>query len=166
MSTRKNCSTCLTRIVSDDAPVLIMGAYGTPKLLCDDCAALIETITLGRDYDEITAAMQTLTEKMSAANIDDRFTVNTVTKILSDSAVRAQKIKEGTYDFALDEQTDEESFDEIPEELKETEEDKLLDEKDAEANEKFDKFMNKLWIVVGIAAAGYIIWKILSTFVF
>ena len=164
MSTRKNCSTCLTRITSEDAPVLIMGAYGTPKLLCDDCAALIETITLGRDYDEITAAMQALTEKMSSANIDDRFTVNTVTKILSDSAVRAQKIKEGTYDFTLDEQEDEESFEEIPEELQETEEDRLLDEKEAEENAKFDKFMNKLWIVIGIAAAGYIIWKIIAAF--
>ena len=164
MSTRKNCSTCLTRITSEDAPVLIMGAYGTPKLLCDDCAALIETITLGRDYDEITAAMQALTEKMSSANIDDRFTVNTVTKILADSAVRAQKIKEGTYDFTLDEQEDEESFEEIPEELQETEEDRLLDEKEAEENAKFDKFMNKLWIVIGIAAAGYIIWKIIAAF--
>ena len=164
MSTRKNCSTCLTRITSEDAPVLVMGAYGTPKLLCDDCAALVETITLGRDYDEITAAMQALTEKMSSANIDDRFTVNTVTKILADSAVRAQKIKEGTYDFTLDEQEDEESFEEIPEELQETEEDRLLDEKEAEENAKFDKFMNKLWIVIGVAAAGYIIWKIIAAF--
>ena len=164
MSTRKNCSTCLTRITSEDAPVLVMGAYGTPKLLCDDCAALIETITLGRDYDEITAAMQALTEKMSSANIDDRFTVNTVTKILADSAVRAQKIKEGTYDFTLDEQEDEESFEEIPEELQETEEDRLLDEKEAEENAKFDKLMNKLWIVIGISAAGYIIWKIIAAF--
>ena len=163
MSTRKNCSTCLTRITSEDAPVLIMGAYGTPKLLCDECAALIDTITLGREYDEITAAMQALTEKMSSANIDDRFTVDTVTKILSDSAVRAQKIKEGTYDFALDEQEDE-GFDEIPEELQETEEDRLLDEKEAEDNAKFDKFMNKLWIVLGIAAAGYVIWRIIAAF--
>ena len=163
MSTRKNCSTCLTRITAEDAPVLIMGAYGTPKLLCDECAALIDTITLGTEYDEITDAMQTLTEKMSSANIDDRFTVDTVTKILSDSAVRAQKIKEGTYDFALDEQEDE-GFDEIPEELMETEEDRLLDEKDAEDNAKFDKFMNKLWIALGIAAAGYIIWRIIAAF--
>lgn len=164
MAERKNCSTCLTRITNDDAPVLIMGAYGTPKLLCDECAALVETITLGRDYDEITSAMQTLTERMSAANIDDRFTVNTVTKILSDSAVRAQKIKEGTYDFALDEEVEDESFDEIPEELKETEEDRLLDEKEAEENAKFDKLMNKTWIIVGAVAAGYIIWRIVEAF--
>ena len=163
MSTRKNCSTCLTRITTEDAPVLIMGAYGTPKLLCDECAALIDTITLGTEYDEITAAMQTLTEKMSSANIDDRFTVDTVTKILSDSAVRAQKIKEGTYDFALDEQEDE-GFDEIPEELMETEEDRLLDEKEAEENAKFDKLMNKSWIIVGAVAAGYIIWRIIAAF--
>ena len=166
MAVRKICSTCLRRIENDDAPVLTMGAYGTPKLLCDDCAALVDTITLGKDYDEISDAMQKLTGRMSASNVDDRFTIATVTEILSDSAVRAQQIKDGTYDFALDEAKEDESFDEVPEELRETEEDRLLDEKDAEANAQFDKFMNKMWIVVGIAAAGVLIWKIIERFFF
>ena len=91
------------------------------------------------------------------------FTVEAVTKILADSALRAQKINEGTYDFSLDDVEDE-SFEEIPEELQETEEDKLLDEKDAAANAKFDKFMNKLWIVLGAGAGAYIIWKLVSTY--
>ena len=103
MATKNTCSTCLARLTNEEAPVLVMGAYGTPKLLCDECAALVETITLGKDHNEIAVAMQTLTERMSAANIDDRFTVNSVTKILEESSVRAQKIKEGTYDFSLDE---------------------------------------------------------------
>ena len=164
MSGVKNCCTCLTRITSEDAPVLVMGAYGNPKLLCDDCASLIETMTLSRDYNEISTAMENLTHKMSVANIDDRFTIEATTKILADSAVRAQKINEGTYDFSLDDADDEESFDEIPEDLQETEEDKLLDEKDAEANAKFDKLMNKLWIVLGVGAGAYIIWKLISTY--
>ena len=164
MADRKICSNCLSRIITDDAPVLTMGAYGTPKLLCPECAALLETVTEGREYDEITSAMQALTERMSKANVDDRFTVATVTEILSESAERAQKIKEGTYDFALDEVESDEGFDEIPEELQETEEDRLLDEKDAEANAKFDEFMNKSWIVVGIVAAGYIAWRLIERF--
>ena len=161
----KNCSTCLARINEEtDAPVLAMGAYGTPKLLCDECASLIETITLGKDYDEISESMERLTKKMSAANIDDRVAVATVTKILSESAERAQLIKEGVYDFSLDEKEDEDSFDEIPEELMETEEDRLLDQKDAEANAKFDKFMNWMWIGVGVAAAGFLVYRLISAF--
>lgn len=160
---KRNCCTCLRRIENEDAPVLTMGAYGTPKVLCDDCAALVETITLGKDYDSITAAMQQLTEVMSASNVDDRVTVETVTVMLEESAKRAQKIKEGTYDFALDEVED--GFDEIPEELQETEEDRLLDEKEKAASERFDKFMNWAWIGVGIAAGAFIIWKIVEMFI-
>ena len=161
MST-KNCCTCLARINNEDAPVLTMGAYGTPKLLCDDCAELVETANYGKDYDSIVEAMDRLTEKMSLSNVDDRVTVATVTEMLAASAERAQKIKEGTYDFALDEERENEGIDDIPEELQETEEDRLLDEKDAEANAKFDKILNWMWIGFGIAAAGLIIWKIIE----
>lgn len=161
MST-KNCCTCLARIQNEDAPVLTMGAYGTPKLLCDDCAELVETANYGKDYDSIVEAMDRLTEKMSASNVDDRVTVATVTEMLAASAERAQKIKDGTYDFALDEERENEGIDDIPEELQETEEDRLLDEKDAEANAKFDKILNWMWIGFGIAAAGLIIWKIID----
>lgn len=164
MAERKICSTCLRLIESEDAPVLVMGAYGTPKLLCDDCAKLIDTITLGTDPEEIEKSMQTLTDRMSASNVDDRFTIATVTEILNDSAERAQQIKAGTYDFALDEAVDEDAMDDIPEELRETEEDRLLDEKDAEANAKFDKILNRLWIGVGVLAACFVIWKIIELF--
>ena len=166
MADRKICSTCLRLIESENAPVLVMGAYGTPKLLCDDCANLIDTITLSRDYDEIEASMQTLTERMSASNIDDRFTIATVTDILTNSAERAQKIKEGTYDFALDDAVDEDAMDDIPEELRETEEDRLLDEKDAAANARFDKILNWLWVGVGIFAAVMILWRIIEAIFF
>ena len=139
-----------------------MGAYGNPKLLCDECAQIVEKITLGTDYAEITDAMGALTAKMSAANVDDPVTVDTVTEMLVKSAKRAQKIKDGTYDFTLDETADGEGFDDIPEELLETEEDRLLDEKDAEANAKFDKFMNWAWIGVGVVAAAFAIWRIVE----
>ena len=161
---RKICCTCLSRIENEDAPVLVMGAYGTPKLLCDQCAELVETITLGTDFNEITGSMQALMDRMSASNVDDKFTLNSVTKLLTDSAKRAQKIKEGTYDFSLDEAEDPDSFDEIPEELQETEEDKLLDEKEAAANAKFDKVMSWIWVGVGVGALGFIIWKLIDLF--
>jgi hypothetical protein len=90
--------------------------------------------------------------------------LNSVTKLLTDSAKRAQQIKEGTYDFSLDEAEDPDSFDEIPEELQETEEDKLLDEKEAAANAKFDKVMSWIWVGVGVGALGFIIWKLIDLF--
>ena len=132
---KRNCSICLKRVEGDDAPVLAMGAYGNPKVLCDECAA---------------------------ANIDDRVTVATMTEMFESSAKRAQAIKEGTYDFALDEVESDEGFDEIPEELQETEEDRLLDEKEAEANAKLDKFLNWAWVGVAIAVVGFIIYRIFS----
>lgn len=138
-----------------------MGAYGTPKYLCEECAELVEKITVGREYDEIAAAMDELTARMSKANIDDRVTVSTVTDLLTSAVERAQKIKEGTYDFSLDE-AEEEVMEEIPEELQETEEDRLLDEKDAEAAEKFDRFLNWAWIGVGIAALGYLAYFVIT----
>ncbi len=139
-----------------------MGAYGNPKLLCDECADLVETMSFGKEYDEVVTAMNSLTARMSSANVDDRVTVATVTEMLSECAKRAQKIKEGSYDFSLDEEKANEGMDEIPEELQETEEDRLLDEKEKEANAKFDKVMNWMWIGVGIAAVGFIIWKFID----
>ena len=100
---KRNCCTCLARIEDENAPILTMGAYGNPKCLCPDCAALVETITFGKDYNEIKEAMENLTDRMSRSNVDDRVTVETVTAMLEDGAKRAQSIKEGTYDFALDE---------------------------------------------------------------
>lgn len=160
---KKNCCTCLAKVEEENASILTMGAYGTPKYLCEDCAALIETITLGREYDEIADAMEQLTKTMSKANIDDRFTVSTVTDLLASAAERARKIKDGTYDFALDES--EEEFLEIPEEIRETEEDKLLDKKDAEAAEKFDKILNWAWLICGIAALGYFAYYIITRWI-
>ena len=165
MADRKICCTCLRRIESDNAPVLTMGAYGNPKLLCDDCSSLIENITRGTDYEAIKSDMQTLTERMSSSNVDDRFTMECVTELLSESAVRAQQIKDGTYDFALDAAADSEGFDEIPEELMETEEDRKLDEEEAAANAKLDKILNWAWVGVAVAVVGFIIYKIVTALI-
>ena len=161
---KRNCCTCLARIEDEEnAPILTMGAYGNPKCLCPDCASLVDEITLGRDYASITAAMDALTAKMSKANVDDSITVSTMTTLLSESAERAQKIKEGNYDFSLDDsESEDEGYDEIPDELKETEEDRLLDEKEAESNKKFDKLLNWMWAGVAVVAIGIIAYRLIS----
>jgi hypothetical protein len=81
------------------------------------------------------------------------FVNETLQNILDDAMERAEKIKDGTYDFAIDEQSEEQSFDEIPEELAETEEDIKLDQEEAERNAKFEKIFN-LGMAIPIAAAA------------
>lgn len=163
---KRNCCTCHLRIDDENAPVLTMGAYGTPKCLCEKCAELVDKVVYGKTYEEVTSAMEEITARMSESNVDDKVTLSTMTELLANSAERAQKIKDGTYDFSLDEeQESDDSFDEIPEELQETEEDKLLDQKEEEAMKKFDKVLNVLWILTGIFAAGVIIWRLVQKFV-
>ena len=160
------CSICDKKIDSAEPGILAMGAYGTPKYLCEECSRDIEEITVGREFDSIAAAMDRVGKKMANAN-PDKATFNTVNSIMESSAARAKLIKEGDYDFSLDEREEEsEGFDEIPEELMETEEDRALDREDEEKMKKFDKFYN--WVLIGalIGVVGFVIWRILDLFVF
>ena len=150
-----NCAICLKPIDMDTAPVLTMGAYGTPRCLCDECAADVEAFTRGTDYDTIAAAMDAVSERMSRANIDDKATVTCMTDMLGTAAVRANAIKDGSYDFSLD--VEEEEYI-IPEELRESEEDRALDEKEAREKEKWDKVMNWFWLVALVGVVAFIIW--------
>ena len=102
--------------------------------------------------DRVGKKMQALTP--------DSFTLDTVNGIIAEATERAKKIEAGEYDFSLDEQG--ESFDELPEELRESEEDRLLDEKEAEKLAKFDKFFN--WAALGgfIAVIGFAIYILIK----
>lgn len=161
------CSICQRAIAEEEPKILSMGAYGTPRYICDECSADIDEVTLGRDYEKIAATMDKIGKLLADSN-PDKGTFNTVNSIMKDAAERAKKIKDGTYDFSLDEEDcdtgDDEGFDEIPEELLETEEDRELDRRDEEKSRKFDKFYN--WVLTGviIGAAGFIIWKIIDAF--
>ena len=161
-----NCSICNKEILTEEPKILVMGAYGMPKYLCDECSRDIDEVTLGKDYETIAAAMDRVGEKLSCSNPDNT-TFMTVNSIMEESAERAKLIKEGKYDFALDEEeADEEGFDEIPEELKETEEDRALDEADAEREKKFDTIYNILVAVLSVAFVVFLVWRILDVFVF
>ena len=150
------CAICLSPIDVDTAPVLVMGAYGNPRCLCDDCAEHVENITRGRDYDSLIESMDEISARLSASNVDDGLTVGTVTNMLVTAAKRATAIKEGTYDFSLD--AEEEEYI-IPDELKESEEDRALDEKEENDRKKFDKIMNWVWAAVAVATLVFILWK-------
>ena len=157
------CSLCYNTC-EEDAPVLVMGPYGTPRLLCSECSADLDTATLSKDVAEIKAAMQRLGDKIARKNPED-LSLETANGILGEAADRARLIEAGEYDFSLDEQTNDDELLDIPEEQKESEEDKLLDEKEANLNAKFDKVLNWVLIVAGIAVVGVIIWKIIERFI-
>ena len=161
----KQCAICDKPIDSENAPILTMGAYGNPKYLCDECAADLDVATLGTDYEQIAAAIERIGNRMS--NFDpDSITFKNVSVIMANAADRAKLIKEGTYDFALDEAVDEDELDEIPEDMLETEEDRELDAKDVENQKKFDKIFNWISFGVVIAALGFVVYKILDTYLF
>lgn len=160
----KKCCMCERHIEREDAPVLSMGAAGNPRLLCEECEALLDTATLGRDYGEISNAIGKISEIMSNGN-PDGVTFSIVSQLMSSASDRAKAIKEGNYDFALDEQpVDDGGLEEIPEELLESEEDKAKDKADEEKMEKFNKFYNYVLVGACIAFVGFLVWKIVDAF--
>ena len=57
----------------------------------------------------------------------------------------------------LVDEVEEEDY-EIPEDMKETEEDRLLDEKERESNQRFDKIMNWIWAALLVGVVAFLVW--------
>ena len=157
------CCICERNIERDDAPVLSMGGAGYARVLCDRCAELLDTATLGQNYDEIKSSIAEIGEIM--ANHDpDHVTLTVVSGLVYNASKRAKAIQDGSYDFSLDAEGSDEGFDEIPEELRESEEDIQKDKEEEEKLKKFDKIYNYILIGAGIAAGAILIWNIIKTF--
>ncbi len=156
------CSICKREIDATAAPILTMGAYGNPRFLCDECAGDIDTSTTDTDFNRIAEAMDRLSAKMGSSEPEE-LVVNTLTDIMASAADRANKIKDGSYDFSLD-AAEEESFDEIPEDMLESEEDKKIEEIQEEKNKKFDKIFNIISAIVFSALGAYLIFVIIKNF--
>lgn len=161
----KKCCICGAEVEREDAPVLVMSISGNPKLLCDDCAASLDVITLGKDFYAISDEMDKIGKRMSENDLDD-VTYETMNRLLANAAVRAKLIDEGKYDFARDEMEDDDDFDEIPEELQETEEDRQKDEEDKEKMRKFDRIFNITALTVIIITIGIVAWKLVESYIF
>ena len=157
------CCICVENIEREDAPVLSMGGAGYARVLCDRCAELLDTATLGQNYDEIKSSIAEIGEIM--ANHDpDHVTLTVVSGLVYNASKRAKAIQDGSYDFSLDAEGSDEGFDEIPEELRESEEDIQKDKEEEEKLKKFDKIYNYILIGAGIAAGAILIWNIIKTF--
>ena len=154
----KSCVLCLAPIDTEEADILAMGGVGNPRYVCDCCSEDIELATRGRDYDEIVAAMDRISKNLTENASEDPITQDTATLLLVNAAKRAKDIREGTYDFSLDDIPEESEFDEIPEELRETEEDRELDRAEEEAASKLDKILNWVWVAVLVGTVAFMIW--------
>ena len=168
---QKLCCICNKIVDSDTAPILTVGGYGNAKYLCEECAADLDTATSARDFDTIKSAMDSIGEKMGKNNIDDELVIATVGELFIGAKERAKAIEAGEYDFSredadgvtdteISEDTEadaeecgeaSEEFD-IPEELRETEEDRELDAKEKKQGAFYEKIFN--WISLGIIVAA------------
>ena len=157
----KNCCICERDVEREDAPILAMGGAGYARVLCEECDRELQVATRGHDVEEIKAAINSLTTKLANSE-PDAVTYRMMNEILITSTQRAMEIKDGTYDFARDDEEDNEGFDEIPEELLESEEDIELDKKDEEKAKKFDKVYSIILTISLIALGGMIVWRIVQ----
>ena len=148
----KNCCICKAEIENENPSILTMGGYGNPRYVCEDCDAEIERMLYSREPAEAQDAMKKLGAHMARIGCEDNAVIETMQSIMNRAGARSVAISKGLYDFAKDNpaQTEEELV-EIPEELQETEEDRALDEKDAEAEKKFNKILNWAWVGIFIA---------------
>ena len=158
------CCICNKQIEREDPAVLAMGGAGIPRYLCDECEEMLDTATLSRDYEKAGASIGKISKLMSD-NDPDPVTLAIVSQLLLKASDRAVAMKEGKYDFALDDQpVEEDGFEEIPEDLQETEEDKEKDRIEEEKTKKFDKVYNIILIALCVIFVGFLIWNIIDKF--
>lgn len=161
----KLCSICNKSVDSEAAAILTIGGFGNPKYICEECDGDFADATGAKDIIEISAAMDRISKKMTSIGADDKLVLKSVKEIMEEAYLRAEKIKNGTYDFSIEENNRESGDDSVPEELRETEEDKELDRKESERNKKLDKITNWVCIGVLIALLGFIAYRVITTFI-
>lgn len=161
----KLCSICNKKVDSETAAILTIGGFGNPKYICEECDGDLAEATGAKDVDAVSAAIDRISKKMSLTDSGDGLVLKTVEDIMAEASSRALKIKEGTYDFSADEPEACDVEEEIPEELRETEEDKELDRQEAEKNKKLDKISNWISAIILLGVFGYAIYRLITTFI-
>lgn len=153
---KRHCSLCYGA-APEDAAILTVGRLGNPRYLCEECDALLEKVTGGQRYEEIKEAWDALSEKIAEAANEDQVVEEALAEVFTNAKERADKIKEGTYDFSLDE---EETSDEVETDSEglafglDDPEVELTEEQKAEQarKEKLEKQINTIsnWVCGGI----------------
>ena len=159
----KLCSCCMTAVDSESAAILTLGGYGNIKYLCEECDADMNIATRGRDAEQINSAITRLGTRMSKKMVDDTFVLKTMDQIIKEAKARRDAIASGEYDFAEEEESDAVS-EEIPEELRVSEEDRARDEKEAEEAKKLEKVISIVSAVIFSAVIGYLIYRFIDVY--
>ena len=148
------CSLCARLIgQGEDSAILTMGGYAHPRYLCPDCAARLDVMGGAEDPVAIREAMDRVASDLEKRGTDDRAAMETVVGLLSHASERLAAIEAGTYDFAEDGETPEEEIPEdVPEELRESEEDIAQEEEESARVRRTDSILNIL-LAVAMAAA-------------
>ena len=163
---REVCSICKSPVDAENAAILSMGGFGTPRYMCSECESDFEAMTLARDVESINLAIARIGKKMSDAGIEDKVTLRTIEEVMKSSAERKEKIKAGTYDFSEEAMEADSEDDGVPPELRESEEDIENERIKAEKYKKIDNFTN--WVLLGafIGALGFIVYRLLDIWFF
>ena len=156
------CSICRKRIEEENAPLLVMGGFGTPRYVCEECDADLGEITSSHDTASISAAMARLGEKIKLCDPEDKLTLKTVREIMQSARERSELIERGEYDFSADEISEEDA--EVPAELLETEEDRAAAEAEEKGAAKFDKITNVICLAILAVVIGFCAYLFLKSY--
>ncbi len=158
------CSLC--DMQSEDTELFFITKRGSPRHICKNCAALYETATRDKDPDKAEEALNAL--YTLAGKLRDLSVLEMLSDTLSEAKTRIEAIRNGSYDFALDEEEElEDTLTEIPEELRQDPEEAEAEAAAEEATKEpsvGDHILNWLWVALGIVAAGVIIFNVIMLF--
>ncbi len=174
------CCICQSLIEEKDPPILTHGAFGHPRCLCHGCETILDTVIQGKTAEDVRGALRTLSDLRIENEDYDGSTAAILTQITTDAIARADAMDAGTYvpEETADDDSDgdptagatadvadtPEMMYDIPEELRETEEDRELDRRDAELEakqEKFDRVARIAFLVVLGCAMAYTLYRLL-----
>jgi hypothetical protein len=138
----------------------MMGGYGVPKCICEECENTVDLLNESVDAAEIREGCRKLGEALTRGDTGDESVIVTVNKIIAEAGEKAERIENGTYD--PEEAKDEEEEFDITEDLEETEEDRKLDEEEARANKVYNTVSSWVAGIIIVIALGFFIYKLIA----
>ena len=156
----KHCVICKRPIEKEDPAILMMGGYGVPKCICEECENTVDLLNESVDAAEIREGCRKLGEALTRGDTGDESVIVTVNEIIAEAGEKAERIENGTYD--PEEAKDEEEEFDITEDLQETVEDRKLDEEEARANKVYNTVSSWVAGIIIVIALGFFIYKLIA----
>ncbi len=154
------CCICKREVNADEAPILMMSAYGLPRYICPKCEADIDIAQESNDPEKIADSCKSLGESLTSGNTDDMAVIDAVNDIICAAGERSEAIKNGSYDFSSKKSSSDadEEF-ELTEDMLETEEDRQKDEREAKISKIADTVISWASGIILLAAVIFFIVK-------